>query len=361
MAQNAIGKLFRGQSSGSLRQSIGSLTQKRGYSKNGIPTFTKTSSADLDAALDHFREELFIPFGLRTSQRRTMFRQKYVDQLNEEPITVPISETENFTLRHMDPLKMPSVKEAVDVIAKMQTTNDWQNLLPFLSGLQMSNRKIKPDRWEWVVRRAAKADALGIILECAKRSERTNLRLNDAGLVKRLFFELHRKAQEGEFKDPAITKAVKLAQQFVMLMEAPQHLDQNRDTDPKRKPAVIGVLLELSAAHALNVNSTRDEGLYVRTYAERLLGSWQFGNFSSEVKDWRSVDLMLQENVPIYNGMKLALQVHGISNENSIARGLKTRINELGILIANQKKLAPEKIQQQPSTGLEHAHLLHRG
>ncbi|KAH8423572.1 uncharacterized protein LDX57_001332 [Aspergillus melleus] len=361
MAQNAIGRLFRGQSSGSLRQSVGSLTQKRSYSKNAIPTFTQTSSADLDADLNRFREELFIPFGLRTSQRRMMFRQKYADRLDEEPITVPISETENFTLRPMDPQSRPTNKEAVDVIAKLQTTSDWQNLLPFLSGLHMSHRRLNANRWEWLMRKAGQADALGIVLECAKQSERTNLRLTNAGLVQRLFFELHLKAQQGEFQDPAVSKALRLAQQFASLMEAPEHIDPNPDTDPKRKPAVIGVLLELSSARALNVNAGKDEGRNVRAYAQRLLGSWQLGNFSSEVKDWTSVDQMLRDNVPIYNGMKLALQVHGISNDKSIAPGLKTRINELGILIANQKKLAPEKVQRKPTLGLAQSHLLHQG
>ncbi|PLB45968.1 hypothetical protein P170DRAFT_458172 [Aspergillus steynii IBT 23096] len=360
MAQNAIGRLFRGQSSSSLRQSVGSLTQKRSYSRNAIPTFTQTSSADLDAALNRFREELFIPFGLGTSQRRTIFRQKYADRLDEEPVTVPISDTENFTLRPMDPQSRPTNKEAVDVIAQMQTTQDWQNLLPFLSGLRMSHRRLNANRWEWVVRKAGQADALGIVLECAKQAERTNLRLTNAAFVKRLFFEIHRKAQVGEFQDPAVSKALALAQQFASLMEAPEHLVQDPATDPKRKPAVIGVLLELSAARALNVTGGKDETRDVRAYAQRLLGSWQAGNFSSEVKDWVNVDHMLQENVPIYNGMKLAMQVHGISNDRSIAPGLKTRINELGMLIANQKKLATEKAQQQPTIGLAQSRLLHQ-
>lgn len=289
-----------------------------------------------------------------------MFRQKYADRLDEEPVTVPISDTENFTLRPMDPQSRPTNKEAVDVIAKMQTTQDWQNLVPFLSGLRMSHRRLRASRWEWIVRKAGQANALGIVLECAKQAERTNLRLTDAGFVKRLYFELHRKAQLGEFQDPEVSKALGLARQFASLMEAPEHLVKDPETDPRRKPAVIGVLLELSAARALKVNGGKDEGREVHAYAQRLMGSWNRGNFSSEVKDWVNVDLMLQENMPIYNGMKLALQVHGISNDKSVAPSLKTRINELGILIANQKKLAPEKAKQQPTRGLEQSLLLHQ-
>ncbi|KAE8374238.1 hypothetical protein BDV26DRAFT_296169 [Aspergillus bertholletiae] len=361
MAQNAIGRLFRGQSSSTLRQSIGTLTQKRCYSsKNAIPTFSPTSSAELDQALNRFREELFIPFGLGTQQRRLMFRQKYADRLEEEPVSVSVGEDEEpFLLRPMDPQSRPTKKEIVDVISLMQTTKDWQNLVPFLSGLRMSHRLIKSDRWQWLVRRAGQADAIGIILEAAKQSERTGLRLNDLDIVQRIFFELHCKAQRGEFKDPEVSKAFTLAKQFVSLMEAPEHIEHNVERDPKRKPFVIGTLLELSAARAINELGGNDEGGLVRSYAQRLLGSWSLGNFNRDTKNWHSVDHVLQEIVPIYNGMKLALKVNGISNDKSVAPGLKTRVNELGTVIANHKKAAPEKATQRPSLGLEQSHLLH--
>ncbi|GES64183.1 hypothetical protein ATEIFO6365_0008025300 [Aspergillus terreus] len=361
MAQNAVGRLFRGQTSCTLRQSIGSLTQKRSYSKNAIPSFSPTSSPELDQALNRFREELFIPFGLGTPQRKLMFRQKYADRLDEEPVSVTIGEDEPFLLRPMDPQSRPTKKEAVDLIALMKTTKDWQNLIPFLSGLRMSHRILKSDRWQWLIRRAGQSDALGVVLECAKQVERTGLRFNDVDVVQRYFFELHRKAQRGDFQDPAVSKALSLGKQAVTLMETPEHVEHNMEQDPKRKPFVIGTLLELSAARALNVCEGKDETGDVSLFARRLLGSWELGTFDREAKDWVSIDRMLQENVPIYNGMKLALQVNGISNDKSIAPGLKTRVNELGMLIANQKKAAPERAQQNPTLGLEQSQLFHQG
>lgn len=289
-----------------------------------------------------------------------MFRQKYADKLDEEPVTVYVGETdEPFHLRPMDPQSRPSKKEIKDVISLMKTKQDWQNLLPFVAGLRMSHRIVEPERWEWLVRKAGEADALGIILECAKQTSRTGLRLNNVGIVQRIFFELHRKAQEGEFKDPAVSKALNLAKQFVTLMEAPEHLERNIEQDPKRRPFVIGTLLELSAARSLNDLGGKDETGDVLAYAQRLLAAWRLGNFSRDVKDWVSVDFMLQENMPIYNGMKLALQVEGIANEKSVASGLKTHVNELGMLITNQKKMAPEKVQQKPTLGYQQSRLLH--
>ncbi|RHZ49068.1 uncharacterized protein CDV56_103554 [Aspergillus thermomutatus] len=364
MAQSAVGRLFRCQTTSSLRQSISSITQSRTYSHNAIPTFPPTSSPELDQALKRFREELFIPFGLNTEQRRLMFREKYAEKLEQEPVTVNIGDNdEPYQLRPMDPLSRPPKKEFRNVVSLMKTKQDWQNLVPFLGGLRMSKRKLGIANWEWTVRKAGAADALGAILECAKQAERTGLRLNNNGIAQRIFFELHRKAQNGQFKDPAVSKALTIAKQFAALMEAPEHAPkktESMEADPKRQPFVIGTLLELSAARAVNELGGKDKTGDVYAYAQRLLANWEAGTFSREIKDWVAVDHMLQENVPIYNGIKLALQVEGIANEKSVSGGLKRRLNELRLLIDNQKQMAPEEVQQKPTVGYKQSQLLHQ-
>ncbi|KAL1970881.1 hypothetical protein VTN77DRAFT_2715 [Rasamsonia byssochlamydoides] len=356
MAQNAVGRLFRCQSC--FRQSWTSFTQARSYSKNAIPTFPPTSSPELDQALNRFRQELFIPFGLGEKQRRLMFRQRYAHKLEEEPVTVTVGEDEKFQLRPMDPQSRPRKEEIVDVVKLMKTTKDWQNIIPFLTALRMSRRYLKLSRWEWLVRKAGEANALGIILECAKQAERTGLQLKHVDLVHRLFFALHLKAQAAEFQGEATAKALSLARQAVMLMEAPEHVNHDIQWDPKRRPSLIGVLLELSAARALNEFQGDDADGHVRAYAQRLLATWPLGSFEEEPKKWHRVDRLLQENVPIWNGIRLALQVHGIAADKALATSLKARLGELSKLIAKHQSLAPEKIQQQPSVGYKQAQLL---
>lgn len=327
-----------------------------------IPTFPPTSSAELDQALNRFREELFVPFGLNLQQRKLMFRQKYADQLDEEPVTVNIGENdEPFQLRPMDPQSRPTKQEAVDAIALMKTSKDWQNLVPFLTGLRMSHRFLKPDRWEWIIRRANNADALGVVLECAKQSRNTGLRFNNAGVVQRFFFELHRKAQRAEFQDPAITKALGQANQALALMETPEHIEHNMQLDPKRKPAVVGVLLELHAAHALNVLGGKDEGGHVRKFVLRLLGTWANGDFNRDTSTWAKVDGQLQENTPIYNGLRMAAQLPEVAGDKTINPLLRERLNQMTMVIAKHKKMAPENVRKQPTQGLEQAQLLHQG
>ncbi|PYH88987.1 hypothetical protein BO71DRAFT_453728 [Aspergillus ellipticus CBS 707.79] len=358
MAQNAVGRLFRGQNVASLRQSMGSLTQQRRAST--LPHFRPADTPGLDEALTRLREELFVPFGVNVRQRRLMFRQRYADKLDTEPVTASVGD-EEVLLRPMDALSRPKKIEAWNAISLMQTGNDWQNLAPLLSGMEMSNRKVKAGRKEWIVRKAGAADALGVLVGCAQQAKTTGMRLNDVELVKRVFFELHLKAQRAEFKGEGVVKALGFGRQFAQLMETPDHVVHDLQKDPKRRPFVVGTLLELAAARALSEAGGKDVEGDVKLYSQRLLGCWKMGTFNREEKDWRAIDHMLQENVPVLNGMRLALQVKGIANDRSVSSGLKTHVNELSALIANQMKLAPEKVQAKPSLGLQQAQALVQG
>lgn len=290
-----------------------------------------------------------------------MFRKKYAGRLEEEPVTVTIGENdEKFLLRSMDLLTRPKKKEIANVVSLMKTKSDWNNLVPFLAGLRMSNRILDSGRWQWLVRKAGEANALGIILQCAKQSERTGLRLNDVAVVQRLFFEIHRMAQKAEFKDPTVSKALSLARQFIELMETPEHVEHDVLRDPKRKPFVVGVLLELSAARALNEYESKDKTGDVVAYAQRLISTWELGNFKRQTKDWYEAENMLQENIPIYNALNLTMQVHGVEADKSLRDPLKTYLQQVSRQIGALTQKAPEKVKQKPTLGYQQSQFLFR-
>ncbi|PWY90795.1 hypothetical protein BO70DRAFT_425736 [Aspergillus heteromorphus CBS 117.55] len=358
MAQNAVGRLFRSHNATTtLRQSVGSFTQQRSASGRALPHFRTADTIEVEEALDRLREELFVPFGVGVRQRRLMFRQKYAEKLAQEPVTASVGD-EEVTLRPMNPHTLPTKNEAFEAIAHMKTYNDWRNLSPLLSGLKMSNRIVKPSRMEWIVRKAGEADALGVLLGCARRAKITGMRLNDVDLVQRIFFELHRKAQRAGFQGVEASKALSFARQFTEMMESPDHVEHDITRDPKRRPFVIGTLLELAAARALSEFEGKDLKGEVRVYAQRLLACWKLGNFDREEKDWVAIDRMLQENVPILTGMKLALQVKGVSSDRTVSLSLKSHSDKLATLVANQAKLAPADVQANPSLGLQQARIL---
>ncbi len=375
MAPNAIGRLLR-QAPSTLQRSL-SFTQKRSWSArskalfirlavsyvaNGnaaIPTLSPTSSPELDQTLNRFRDEMFIPNSLNASQRNLVYRPRNANKLNGHPVIVPIGENEeSYQLRSIDVFSLPSKKDVIRVLSLMHETNDWSNLATFLTGIYNSNMSLSLGRWEWLVRKAGESNGFGQLLKCAQQSKLTRFELKDISLVERLFFELHLAGQRNDFAGPGIVKLNGFAKSFALLMEAPEHAVHELENDPKKNPLVIGTLLEFSAAKALNEGGT-DGVREVESLTQRLLASWKTQDLSTERKDWHSIDHLLQQLVPTYNGLKLALQLDGIANNKQISSGLKTRTNEFGMLIAKFKKAAPKRIQEKPTVGLSQAQLLH--
>ena len=383
----ALCRLFCSSKSHVLEQS---LTQSRGYAKNGrsnyirfsflishflffffffffffltgmdiaLPAFTSTSSSELDAKLKRFREDLFLPFSLNIRQRGLMSRKRYARRLEQEQVTVTIGKNhdEQFTLRYMDPKKRPKKAEAVETLSLMKTKEDWENLVPFLAGLRLARQELRPPRWQWLIRRAGLADRLGLILECAKQSERTGLRLTDVDIVRQLFLQLHLAAYRAQFQEPVLSKVLGLSKQFVELMQMPGHVVHDPQLDPKRRPFVIGVLLELSAARGVNASQgVNDDGAAVvdeaLAYAQRLCSTWSLGDYTSSVERWPEADRLLGENIPIANGVQTALKIPRVQKEEEVYHTLQTNLKQLKEQIETLTQAVPEKVQQKPTLG----------
>ncbi|KAG0156080.1 hypothetical protein PDIDSM_3256 [Penicillium digitatum] len=336
MAQISMSRLFRQSTTSSVRQSILRPVQVRSYGSNSettgsaIPTFTSTSSPELDEALDRFRNELFIPLALPNRQRKSVFREKYAKQLQNEPITVKIGETEEFTLTPKKHHDLPSKKEALEVLKMMVATKNFSNLFPYLSGLRMSNYAINSDRWEFIIRKTSDAGKLSTIIECARQSKRTGLTLSNKNIARRLFFELHKTAAKANFKGIQTVKALKLAREAASLMDAHEHSVRNIEDDPKHQPFVIGTLLELSAACA---KIKEAETALVRGYAQKLDAAWFLGNFKDDaVTGFENIE-RVEENLAVYNGMLLALGLPKVSQDTG---NFKARCDELKPILISQ-------------------------
>ncbi|CDM35896.1 hypothetical protein DTO013E5_5408 [Penicillium roqueforti] len=331
MAQIAMSRLFRQSTTGSVRQSILRPMQARSYGSNSvIPTFTSTSSPELDEALERFRNELFIPLALPKRQRKSVFREKYAKQLENEPITVKIGETEEFTLTPKKHHDLPSKKDALEVLKLMVATKNYSNLFPYLSGLRMSNYAINSDRWEFIIRKTSAASKLSTIIECAKQSHRTGLTLSNRNIARRLFFELHKTAAKANFEGAPTVKALKLAREAASLMDADEHSVRNLEDDPKHQPFVIGTLLELSAACA-KIDETQI-GL-VRSYSQKLDAAWSRGNFQDDASTGFENIERVEENLAVYNGMRLALELPRASHDTG---NFQARCDKLKPILISQ-------------------------
>ncbi|KAJ5776975.1 hypothetical protein N7520_000221 [Penicillium odoratum] len=339
MAQFAMGRLFQ---QGASRQSV-TFSQIRNFaSKSAIPTFSPTASTELNQALEHWRQDLFIPFGLPKRQRMSMFKEKHARRLEDEPITVKISETEEYTLRPLKLSELPKSKEAINVFRLMEAANDYKNLVPFLNGLWNAQMTISPARWQYLIRKTGSAGRLSLIIECARQEKHTGLSLQDNDIAERLFFEFHRMAHDAGFKGEQVNKALRMAKQAVDIMDT---YAPSPATNPKYQPYVIGTLLELSAARALEEAGGKDKNNEVLNYVRKLIACWHLGDFAPIPMAQFDAELVNQrfiESVAVCTGLQLSLSIHGLAVDKALHSTVKSRLSEVKNAITAQLKQIPQ-------------------
>lgn len=267
-----------------------------------------------------------------------MFKEKHARRLEDEPITVKIGENEEYTLRPLKEASLPKSKEIIDVLRLMETANDYQNLVPFMSGLWNSQMTVSAARWQYLVRKTADAGKLSLIVECARQAHRTGLSLENHDFTERLFLEIHRMAQEAEYKGPQLAKALKVAQNAAEIMDT---YASDPATNPKYQPYVIGTLLELSAARALDEFGGKDQTNEVANYGKKLYACWSLGKFQGSVRkefDAEHVDRELTRTIAIYKGLKLAMTVDGFRRQ---VKNAQSRLDHMRKLLTGHLEMIP--------------------
>jgi hypothetical protein len=217
--------------------------------------------------------------------------------------------------------ELPTKKDAYEVLRLIAATNEWKALVPFLSGLYMSNLRLSTNRLAQLVRKAGDAGKISIIMECIRQGHRTGFHLRDLTVVQRLSYDIHVLAQSADFKGPAVTKALNMAKQAVDLMDqdAATHTSLAKAENPKHQPFVIGTLLELSAARAINEFGGKDQANEVLSYARKLIVSWPlFQEQSKLAAEVSSASERAQEIIAVYNGLRLSLSIHGLALDKAL-------------------------------------------
>lgn len=300
----------------------------------GIPAFSPTSSPSLDEALTRFRQDLFIPWGLPTRQRKSMFQRRHARRLQEEPITIKISETEDYTLRPMDITHLPGRRDVHRVFKMMASAKDFKNLVPFVSGLRMANIRITPGQWESLIRETHNAGRISLILECARQPGRTGLLLRNVQLVRTLYFRFHLMALQAEFKGPEVIKALNLAKQAVDIMDAdlPDHAYDSPANNPKNNVGVIGALLELSSVRAINDFGGVDNGKEVVGYARKLIANLPEGYFKdipTAESSHQDAAGWMEEASMVCGGLQKSLLVQDVAADKKLQNALTARHAEV--------------------------------
>jgi hypothetical protein len=316
-----------------------------------VPTFTETSSPELDSLLSVLRSKLMLPAHLSKQQTDLIHKPKHKRLLSAEPVTAQIA-GEEFQLEHIDIAKdVPAARRALnEAINLMKEKRDWDNLPSILEGFKNAKARLLPYDWNKMVRKAGLAGRSDVILECVRRVSATGFRLKHGDLVSELMWQLQIKAVESDWSQKQTGKALSWAERITVLLEDPRHSGGrvvDPKDDPRAWPEVIGILLQLAAVRAARYLGCKDEDGKVTLYAERLLGTSL--DVKMELKDPDApptafaLDTYLARAVPVLYGMKVSQTV--LDPTSKIATELNEKSAELEATISTRRDiLAPDSL-----------------
>lgn len=245
-----------------------------------IPTFAPSSNPELDQVLASLRDKHFIPRMINNSQRKLIFAPKNKQLLEESPQTVSIG-GQDVQLRWIDqrteiPNRQHLISSALNLMNEGQPS-DWQNLRPMLMGLHQTGKPLWPRQYAKAVRLAANKGQFGLILDCLTHADTTGMSLKGHRTLGKVMTALREtgRGRKGGWSKENLEKAIRDADYVARLLEDEKHGDGKhiRPNDPRTRPDVMAVFLELHAVYAVKYLNGKDGYGRVSALADRMLSN----------------------------------------------------------------------------------------
>ena len=241
--------------------------------------FSPTSSPELDAIFNKYRETLFIPSVLSEDHRRLIYRpSKHGQLLNEPGVTVTLPNDEDLKLQPMQlgqrPVKRQTIVKIKEILASTEDDNAWNNLIPFLEGMKTAKEPIEIKHVGQITRKAYERGKYSIPVRCAELAKRTDFRLRYPGLASVIFTGCHNRAAAAGFEGDELLAAAKQAEYIALMLEREEHCGgslKDNQVDARKELRIVGVLLELAAAKAIHLHASTDLDGQVARYVAKSL------------------------------------------------------------------------------------------
>lgn len=258
-----------------------------------LPQFDETSNEELDNVLSELRNKHFVPAYLNNRQRNLIFKEKYKTELENAPAYATLG-GEDIKLEHIDRIRdVTGYRNLVNnAISYAQEPEDWAQLPAVLEGLHTAKQTVKGHLLAKLVRKTVEAGQARVFIRCLHRAEKTGVTLKDNDeILQYILWGIHHQAQTGGWVEKNVQKAARLSSEVAQLLEderhgTGRHLSEN---DPRTRPQVIGVFLELAAVNAYRYTGRNDADGSVKKYAERLMANFQGGQLVSIHKTQREI------------------------------------------------------------------------
>lgn len=254
-----------------------------------VVSFEKTSSPELDKALNEVREGIILPAYIPHHQRKKLHRAKYEQTLKTDPVILEI-DGEIKRYRYSDPTKSSSsnTSQALqNCLNLMRTPEDFANLPALFTGLvKVADRRLRWDDRPRMVRLAGKAGSADVVLRMAKHAKQTGFILDQPETVSWMLAAFQGPAIESDYVKEKTETALQKTEHLIELLEQDIH---KQPTKHMRKyaelrhiefhldPLFLGPRLHMAAMLALKHNEGKDVDGKVFKYARQMAAAWPAG------------------------------------------------------------------------------------
>ncbi|KAL8665344.1 MAG: hypothetical protein Q9168_007719, partial [Polycauliona sp. 1 TL-2023] len=241
----------------------------------------------------------------------------------EEPATAKLG-NEVHALKPLNHLvDEPDTRKSLARIAELCAEGrDWVNIVPFLTELKVSGRKVKGWQFEKIVRKMGEKGGMGVIMEMARRVEGTGMRLGDIAVTREIMWGALLKCLRSECRLESVQEAEKFIEAVWLMLSDERHVDRNAmgkdNGDPKRRPEIVGVLLWIRALGSTLFGESKDVDGKVKRAAELLLATWPQKTKAvatpfviDDEESWYRANDKLTAWSPVWHGMKMARKIVG--------------------------------------------------
>lgn len=314
-----------------------------------VITFSKTSNAELDGLLHEMQQKIILPSVLPLSQRKKIFRERYREKLELEPIEIEI-DGKRIKFRYLDYRKgeVPTTRKIFfKALDNMKTKEDWQKLPKLLEALQHNaRRKFEVSDWPKIVRKAGMSGNMGPIIDSVKIPERTGFKLDMSEKVQEIMSLIVWEAAEAGWSISSLNTALKSAERILEALNGEGHELHTRDKEHaelikdrfplRRDPQILATPLFLAAMLAVKHGKTEHVDR-MRRYAQVIVSQWPEGKGLLDLHpheayvDVEGTAYLMEKNKfvlvasPILKGFDLAME--GLSSD--LASQLKLRRDPL--------------------------------
>ncbi len=202
------------------------------------------------------------------------------------------------------------------------------NMVPFLIGLKTAGRKVKGSQFEKVIRRMGEKGGLGVVMEMLRRVEGTGVKLGDAEVAREAMWGGVLKCLQSEWSEEGVKEGEKFVEAIWQMLSEERHVDRNatgKETDPKMKPEIVGVLLWIRALTSSLFGESQDVDGKVKRAAEMVLAVWKNADLTVDDEGWHDANRKLMMWTPVWHGMKMARKIVG--ENTALGRDLATTIS----------------------------------